>query len=324
VGRPTESRAAYDLYLEGRHHAATLMEPGFGFAIDAYEQALALDPGFALAWVALAECLMGRAIIQDLPYTAAAQQARTAAGTALDLDNSLPEAHSTMGVIHTYFDLDWRRAEEEFRRALELGPGSATAHTWYGDMLAYTRRYEEAIDEARRALDIEPLSPIVRWNFVQNLFVAGRLEEAEREIESGLRLFPGAYFLLFFKGLIAWTRGDGAQAIAALDTATRAAGDEPGFLPFFLTAACYRFDEPGRGDELFTRVRERAEREHVSAAWFALIDLCRGNEPEAIRWLRSGRQNRDGWFASFRVTTEALRIPTSPEFIEEMERLGLP
>ena len=105
----------------------------------------------------------------------------------------MTEAHSALGAGQTCYDLDWTGAERSFKRAIELNPGSPWARTWYGDLLAYPGRSDEAIDAARRAMVIEPLSPIIRWNVIQNLGLGGQLDESEREARTAMELFPDAF-----------------------------------------------------------------------------------------------------------------------------------
>jgi TolB-like protein len=312
---------AYRLFLKGRQLLARLQEPYFSQAIEAFEGAIALAPDYARAYAALAECQIIRAVVLDEPYSASPTQARAAAEKALELNDQIPEAHAVLGLILTYYDLDWDRAEREFERALELGADSAWVHTWYGDLLAATRRFDESVEQARLAQRIEPLAPLFRWNVVQNLWLGARLDEAHAEAAAALELYPDVYVLHVFTGLIAWSKGSEEDALAALERAVDLAGGDPTFTAV-LTAACYYFAVQPRAELLFATLQDRAERGHISAAWVALIHLCRNDSNAAIRWLRTGRENGDAFYAMFRVCIEALHIPIDRETETELDRLG--
>jgi adenylate cyclase len=313
TGHP-DNAEAYQHFLRARHHVAQLMEPGFTLAVESYRAAVDLEPGYALAYAGLAECELTRGVVCDEPYAGSPHRARVAAQKALELDGGIAEAHAALGGVITFYDLDWDAAERCFLRAIELSPRSAWVRTWYGDLLAMSGRYDAAVAEAFRARELEPVAPLIAWNVIQNLILAGRLDDAEREIDAAEQLFPGLYFLLFFRGIAAWQRGRGDEAIAHL----RACTEEMPLAAGFAGAACYHFGHTAEGDEVVAEMRAR----HLSAALFALVEVARGDTAAAIAHLREGRRRRDGFFVQFRASIQMLALPVAPELQAEMQRLG--
>jgi TolB-like protein len=312
---------AYRLFLTGRHHVSQMMEPGFTLAVEAYRAAIARAPDYALAWAGIGEAELIRGALLDEPYAQSPSRARAAALEALKLNESIAEAHATLGGVQTYFDLDWDGAERSFRRALVLNPGSAWARTWYSELLAFTGRTEQAVAEATRAREIEPLAPLFRWNVMQDLWLARRLGETEREARETLQLFPDAYYAHFFLGMAAWLRNNEAEAVAGVQRAIDALGPVP-LITSQLAAVYYSFGRREKGDEILQQLHRRAEQQQVSSGAFFVTYAARGDIDEAIRWLRAGRANRDGFFCQLKTWIHATPGVTDPRLDVEFDLLG--
>src|SRR5438128_8599414 len=161
----TVSPEAYQLSLKGRFYWNKRTPDNFRKAIDYFDQAIALDPKYALVYAGLADAYALLSSFGASPSPEATLKAREAALTALSIENSLGEPHATLGLILTDHDFDFIGAEREFKRAIELNPNYATAHQWFGEMLSYAGRSEESFFEFRRALEIDPLSLPINWNY---------------------------------------------------------------------------------------------------------------------------------------------------------------
>ena len=187
--RPTENLEAYQLYLQGRYLWNRRTASSLTNAIAYFNQAIAKDPGYALAYAGLADCyvLGGYA---GLPPRETMPKARVAASKALELDGSLSEPHATLGMIKSVFDWDWPGAEAEFRRAIELNPNYATAHHWFSDFLGLVGRVDEAVGEIKRAQALAPLSPIINAMAGERLFRAGKEKLAIEVLQRQIALDP--------------------------------------------------------------------------------------------------------------------------------------
>ena len=190
---------AYEQYQLGRYRLAERTVPSLKAARTHFERAVALDPGYATAYVGLAEA---HALLpffsRDEPPAADQARAITAANRALALDPSLGQAHASLGMVRE-FEFKWDEAEKHFRRAIELDPGYATAHHWYADMLARRGRSAEALDAIRKALELDPLSTIMNQDLGFVLTLAGQQEAGIKQYERTLELdpaFPATWMVL--------------------------------------------------------------------------------------------------------------------------------
>jgi serine/threonine-protein kinase len=214
VKRPTENDEAYQLYLRGHFLQYKITPQDLFKSIEYYNQAIALDPNFALAYVGLAESTFGLTAFRDIPRQNYKQMAREYAVKALTLDDQLPEAHATIGSFLLMGDYDFAGAEREYNRALELNPNYAEAHLWRGLLLSSLGRHEEAFAEIRRAMELDPMSLEANSAYGGALFFARRYDESIEHLQKVLGLdanyFPAHRYLAFNYEM----KGDYAARIA--------------------------------------------------------------------------------------------------------------
>ncbi|WP_147651190.1 winged helix-turn-helix domain-containing tetratricopeptide repeat protein [Vulcaniibacterium gelatinicum] len=182
--------AAYDAYLHGRHFWNKLTDESLATAIGHYQRAIALDPEFAPAYVGLADAYLAMANFGGEPHHRVVPLARKAVMRALEIDDGLSDAHSTLGQIHATYDWDWTAAEQRLRRALALDPGNALAHQRYSLLLLATGRRREALAEIRQAAALAPLSPFVQGGLCRHYVFVDRLDEAIAACRHTLELDP--------------------------------------------------------------------------------------------------------------------------------------
>jgi serine/threonine-protein kinase len=224
--RQTDNLEAYHLYLEGRHCAYRLTDDGIRRGLELYENALRLDPEYALAHAGrgYAYTLIGMGLSSSvlLPREAYSK-AKEAARRALELDNDLAEAHGLLGLVKMAFDFDWAGAEREIQRALELNPGNAEIHDIHGLLLSALERHEESIRAVQKARELDPLATVPASDLATKMLRAGRYEEAAREATRLLELephFPMAHSTLGWARL---KQGRTEEGLAALAEAVEAA-----------------------------------------------------------------------------------------------------
>lgn len=186
----TANPEAYRLYLQGRFYWNKREEKDFRKAAEYYDQAIALDPNYALAFAGLADAYALLATFGFIPPTEGVPKAREFARQALALDESMAEPHTTLAYLSATYDYDFIAAEREFKRALELNPNYATAHQWYAEILSQSGRFDDAAAEFRRALEIEPLSIPFNWDYGRLLYHARRFDESVAQHKKTIELDP--------------------------------------------------------------------------------------------------------------------------------------
>jgi TolB-like protein/Tfp pilus assembly protein PilF len=293
AARPTENTEAYQLYLKGRFFWNKRTGQNLNKAADYFKSAIAADPKYALAYVGLADAY----VLMPL-YGAGAPrdcypQAKAAAKKALELDDSLGEAHTSFAQVLCYYDFDFSQATREFQRAIELNPNYATAHQWYGNSdLVALARFDEAIAEVKRAIELDPLSLVINTDLGTTYYRARRYDEAIEQLRKTLEMDPGFYYTR-------WNLGSALAAKGALDAAigeyqkARALSDNP----LMLGLLAHAYGSSGNKAEamkILDQLAALSKQRYVSAYTFALVYLGLGDKEQALRWLAKSYQERAG------------------------------
>ena len=284
AAQPTTDLTAYELYLKGRSLWSKRGGENLRQAIGFYEQAIARDPKYALAYAGLAE-----AYVLLPAYTTTAPQdayptAKAAALKALQLDEKLAEAHTALGLLLCIGDLDMAGSISEFQRAIALNPNYATAHHWYGNgPLLALGRFEEAIAEGKRAIELDPLSPIINADLGQNLYIARRYDEAIAQLRKTLEIDPTFYYAHYNLGIALQRKGDVPAAIAEYTKAQQLSDDL--FVQVLLAAAKAQSGDKDAAIQMLAELEELSQHRYVPAYQRALLYLSLGNRDEAIRRL---------------------------------------
>jgi TolB-like protein/Tfp pilus assembly protein PilF len=293
TAQPTSDLTAYELYLKGRSLWGKRSGDNIPKAIAFYEQAIARDPNYALAYAGLAEAY---AILPG--YTATAAQdaypkAKAAAVKALQLDDKLAEAHTALAMILCVGDLDMAGSTSEFQRAIALNPNYATAHHWYGNgPLLALGRFEEAIAEGKRAVELDPFSPIINADLGMDLFCARRYDQAIAQLRKTLEIDPTFYYAHYFLGMALQLKGDLPAAIAEYTQAQQLSDDL--WVLVLLASAKAQSGDKDAAVRLLAELEELSQHRHVPSYWRTFLYLSLGNRDEAVRWLEQGITDHDG------------------------------
>src|SRR5438874_818597 len=296
--KPTANPEAYEFYLKGRFFWNKRTAIDLRKAIDYFNQAVAKDPSYALAYAGLADAYVllsgfGAASPKDsLP------QAKAAAEKALELDSTLGEAHASLAQALLAYDFDFAGANREFQHAIELNPNYATAHHWYGEsVLAPLSQFEDAIAQLKRALQLDPLSMIINADVGTVLTNARRYDEAIEQLRKTLEMDPSFYYAHYNLGEALEMKGLTEDAVAEYQKAT-ALNDDP--VPQALLGHLYA--KLGRKDEarrILQRLRDSPKERYVTPYLFAMIHLGLGEKDRAIDFLEKTYEDRDGYSIAF-------------------------
>jgi eukaryotic-like serine/threonine-protein kinase len=320
---PAVNPEAYEAYLRGRSELGKLSVPGIKKGIEYLQKAIQIDPSYARAYAGLASgySLMGQQEI--LPVREAFAKARELALKAFELDEALPEAHSVLGWIHRSYDWDWPGAEREFKRALELDPGSAFAHNSYGAYLIVVGREEESVAEERRALQLDPLSSFLNGQMAIILLEAQRYEEMAEQCRKTLELDPSNSRAYFALGLGHAQQGRYDQAVAELRKSAELSGGRPDVL----AELGYVYGLAGKKAEakrILAELTELAKRGNVSPLNFAIVYAGLGDKDQAFAWLERAYQERSPFLLDIKTLLGGDPLRSDPRFQDLLRRIGLP
>jgi TolB-like protein/Flp pilus assembly protein TadD len=290
---PTTDTTAYELYHKGRSLWEKRSGDNIPKAIAYYEQAIARDPNYALAYAGLAKAYILLPFYTGADRLDAGSKAKDAALKALQLDPNLAEAHAALGKVLFFREIDLAGAMREYKRAIELNPNDATAHHWFGnDTLAALERFEEAIAEGKRAIELDPLSTVINVDLGETFYYAHRYDEADKQMRKSLEIDPTSFYAHYNLGIVLQLKGDLSDAIAEYEKAKQL-GDNPLVSTLCAQAKAHAGDKDA-ALRMLSELDKTSQQREVVGYLRALLYLSLNNKDEALRWLEQGFEERDG------------------------------
>ncbi len=283
--RPTENIEAYNLYLQGRFFWNKRTEEGINRSIEFFEKAIEIDSNYALAYAGLADSYNMHAAYENLPIIEAITKARAAAAKALELDESLAEAHTSMALVKEFSEWDWPGIEREFKRAIELNPNYATAHQWYGEYLALMGRPDEAVAEIQLAQKLDPLSLIINVEAGRIYYFNRKFDLAIKQHQRTLDMDPNYPAARFF---LSWSYTQKGMCEEAIQEAKKALEISNYLIGYNLGALGTAYGFCGMKEEankVLTELLELSKSRYVSNTTFALMYAALGENDKALEWL---------------------------------------
>ena len=323
VKRYTENAEAYDLYLKGRYFTNKRTGEWIRKGIECFERAAGLDPNYALAYAGMADAYAFLASSTGgLPPADCYPQAKAAASRALEIDDSLAEAHTSLGFSHLLYDWDFAGAEREFKRAIKLNPGYASAHEGYGFYLKATAQNEAAIRECQRAQKLDPLSLFAKVSVGWAYYFARQYDQAIEQGGRALEMDPRFDFAHRIIGLAFAQQGKGEEAVAALNQAVILTGGSP----ISMSHLGYAYAVAGMRAEaqmVIEDLQEMARQKYIPSYCFAIIHLGLGEHDQAFSWLERAVEERSGFMAFMLVEPILDPVRHDPRFADLLQRVGL-
>ena len=318
----TESNEAYQLYLKGRFYWNKRTAEALKKSIEYFNQAIDKDPRFALAYAGLADSYVVPA--NRLSPREAMPKAKAAALRALELDETLAEAHASLGRVFAAYDWDWTSAEKEYKRAIELNPRYATAHQWYGGYLSVMGRSNEAIAERKRAVDLEPFSLVINFELGLAFYYDRDYDQAIEQFQKTLELdqnFPAAHNFL---PAAYEQKGMYSEAIAEFKKAIALTGKSEWTLS--KAGLGHVYAATGKKSEartLLDELKQASKQEYVPANSIALIYAGLGEKDQAFAWLDKAYEQRAFQVQWIKLDPRWDSLRPDPRFLDLMRRVGL-
>jgi tetratricopeptide (TPR) repeat protein len=318
---PSVKPEAYEAYLKGRYLWSKRTAENLRASINYYQQAIAADPQFAAAYAGLADTysIIGSDV---MPSSVAGEKARAAAAKAEELDPTLAEAHAAMALVRFYYDWNWNEAESECRRAIELNPNYATAHSWYSYYLDAMGRSAEALAEARRARELDPLSPSVGIRLVSAYRETGQYDQALQELAKTQELDPNFSSAVEARAKVLERMGHLQEA---MDEYRRAVAMSP--QPNYLASLAHAYAVSGQREQALDLVRQlqsRPKQDYVSPFELAPVYIALGDKDRALSLLEQAFRERDSRMPFLAVESWLSPLHSEPRFQALEAKLGLP
>jgi TolB-like protein/Tfp pilus assembly protein PilF len=316
---PTVNPEAYELYLKGRFFWNKRSVVELRKAIEYFNQAIARDPNYALAYAGLADSYLLLPAYGGAATQEAVPPARAALKKALELDDSLAEAHASSGLLNLT-EARPGRAVTELERAIELKPNYATAHHWLMFSRLALGHFDAAIVEGKRALELDPLSLIINADLAWAYFCARRLDEAERQARKTLEIDPNFFRVHYYLGEVLQFKGRLAEAIPEYQKAFDLNGDP--YLLGMLGQACARNGQKDEAQKFLARLNEQAKSRYVAPYAIALVYLGLGQKERALDELESAYQRGETNYL-FRVKIDPMLddLRGNPRFDALVEKI---
>jgi TolB-like protein/Flp pilus assembly protein TadD len=318
----TANAEAYQLYLKGRFHVFKLTPPEVQQGIAYLQQAIQLDPNYALAYVGISEAYRSLALGAEMTPTEFLPKSRDAAQKALSIDDGLAEAHTALGTTIFWHDWNWNEAENQYKRALDLNPNSADTHLFYAHLLSNTGRHAESLAEIKRARELDPFNPFFNALAGQFLLHAGKPDEALARLRDTFELAPGFWLPHAFAASVYIDKGMFPEAIAE----ARRAGELSNGQTISVAYEGYALAKSGKRDEAqaaLASLLKLSKERFVPPYHIALVYNGLGESDEALAWLERGFEQRDPKMAFLKVDPKWNNLRGVARFQDLIRRMGL-
>ena len=323
VKHAAQSQEAYNLYLRGRYYLNKRTEETIKQSITYFQQALNKDPNYAYAYAGLADSynLLGAGDYGVLPPNEAFPEAKKAAEKALSLDNTLAEAYTALAWTRTVYEWEWKGGEEAYQRAIELNPGYAPAHHWYGMYLTIIRRHDEAITETKKAMEFDPLSLIINSDMAWVLHRAREYDLAIAQCHKTLSIDPHFSVAHWNLGQNYHQKGMYKEAIIEFQKAI----DFSGGNPVFWTDLGHTYAVSGnrkKAFEILARLNQFSKTRYILPHLPAIIYIGLGDKDQALEWLEKACKDRTDFIIEANVDPKLDSLRTDSRFKALLNRVG--
>ncbi|MEO8573049.1 MAG: protein kinase [Pyrinomonadaceae bacterium] len=319
--RYTENVEAYQLYLRGRFHVFKLLPEETRQGIGYLQQAIDLDPNYALAYAGIADGYRSLAIGSEISPVDSFAKSKAAATRAIEIDDSLSDGHTALGMTIFWGEWDWAGAENQLRRGIQLNPNDVNAHLFYAHMLSNTGRHQEALNEVRLARELDPLFPFAGALEGQFLFQAGKLDEALDRLQKTFELAPNFWMPHMFASVVYIAKEKYPEAVAEARKARMLSAAST----YSIGIESYALAKMGNREEaekVLGEMLEMLKTRGMPATHLALAYNGLGDTEKALDWLEKGFAEHDPKMAFLKIDPKWNNLRSSPRFIDLMKRMN--
>jgi DNA-binding winged helix-turn-helix (wHTH) protein/TolB-like protein/Flp pilus assembly protein TadD len=320
--RYTENAEAYQFYLRGRYLWNKRTGESVKKSIGYFDQAIEKDPNYALAYDGLADAYYILGAYGAIPTKEFTPKAKAAALRALQIDDTLSEALTTLATITASYDWDWPEAERQFRKALESNPNYATAHQWYAEYLARVGRLEEAVAEARRAQELDPASPLTNGIVGTTFYRARQYDRAAEQLEKTLDMDPDFASTHLHLGMTYVQTKRYEKALSHFRRLRTLWGSNPQMVAV-LGYGCAVAGEKSRAQEILEELSDLSKRQYVSPLAIALVYTGLDEKDQAFSWIEKAYEDRVFWLGYLKVEPFFDPLRSDPRFTSLLTRMHL-
>jgi len=320
--RYTESSEAYQLYLKGRYFCSRRTEEYLKKAIEYFSQAIDKDPNYALAYAGIAESYCSLPDYSSLPPSELYPKATEAVLKALELDNTLAEAHTFLAIIKLEYNWDWEDAGHEFLRALELNPGYAVGHFLYAYYLLYEGRFDEAIKEIKRASELDPLNLLIKTSVGTIFYFTRQYDQAIEALHKSLEMDPNFVNAHYDLGLTYLQKSMYEEALAEFQKEKNISKGVNPLVDPSIGVAYALMGEKGKAHQVLDDLLERSRKMYVTPYGLALVYFSLEERDEGFKWLNKAYEVRDRWLCFLKVDPLFERVRSDPKFTALLKKIG--
>jgi TolB-like protein/DNA-binding winged helix-turn-helix (wHTH) protein/Tfp pilus assembly protein PilF len=316
---------SYENYLKGRYYWNKRSEQGLTKAIEYFQLAIERDPNNALAYAGLADCysIIGSAIVGTVPSQEVAPKAKAAAAKALQLDDTLAEAQTSLATVRFNYDWDWAGAASGFQRSIELNPSYATAYQRYSLYLMAMGRSNESLAQMTRARELDPLSISLNFSLGWRLYMARKYDQAIEQLQNTLEMDPNFALPRMVLGQAYEQKNAYPQALSELQKAVGISHESPQMLGALGHAYGASGNRP-EAEKVLVELMEQSKKQYVSPFYVAIVYVGLAENDKAVDWLEKAYRDRSNAIVFAKVDPQLEPLRSTPRFQSLLRRLALP
>jgi len=323
VKRYTNNLEAYNQYLRALYDGYLLTLDGTQRALKSFELAINLDPNFCLAYYGLGGIYNVLGMLGAISPDQSLSKAKGYIKKAIDIDESLGEAHSILGHIYLYWEFKWEKAEEHIRKGLILNPNSASTHFFYTTLLTKKGLYNDAIYEAKRAQEIDPLAPLYHHAVGVGYMVAKKYDEALKAFNLNISKFPNFYWSHNNLGLTLEQCNKISEAGKELEKALNLSNGDPVIMAH-LISFYFSYGAEDKAEELFKLLKKKTQQMYVFPHVYGIVHLAQGKYDLVFEWFERAYNEHDYWLIHFLgLQIPRYSLPDEPRFRKLIKKIGM-